>query len=44
VNVPAYQDTVRAMRTRLFDRLTATGGMQVPLRRGDWQAGERRIP
>jgi hypothetical protein len=38
------QDTVRAMRTRLFDRLQATQGMQVPVRRGDWQAGERKLP
>jgi arylsulfatase A-like enzyme len=44
VTVPAYQDTVRAMRARLFDRLEATNGMQVPLRRGDWQAAERKAP
>jgi N-acetylglucosamine-6-sulfatase len=44
VDVPAYRDTVTAMRARLFDRLEATGGMRIPLRRGDWQAGERRIP
>ena len=44
VNVPAYRDTAAAMRTRLFDRLEGTGGMQVPVRRGDWQAAERRIP
>jgi hypothetical protein len=30
------------MRNRLFDRLQATGGMQIPLRRGDWQAAERK--
>ena len=44
VNVPFYRDTVAAMRRRLFDRLEATGGMQVPIRRGDWQAAERRNP
>ena len=44
VNVPAYRDTVRAMRARLFDRLDATGGMQVPIRRGDFQAAERKEP
>jgi N-acetylglucosamine-6-sulfatase len=44
VNVPAYRDTVRAMRARLFDRLDATGGMQVPIRRGDWQAADRKEP
>ena len=43
-NVPAYRDTVRAMRGRLFGRLEATGGMLVPVRRGDFQAGERRVP
>jgi N-acetylglucosamine-6-sulfatase len=41
INVPAYQKQIEQMRTRLFDRLEATGGMQVPLRRGNWQAGER---
>ena len=44
VQVPAYRDTVTAMRRRLFDRLEASGGMQIPLRRGDWQAAERRLP
>jgi N-acetylglucosamine-6-sulfatase len=42
IDVPAYQDQIRAMRDRLFDRLQASGGMQIPLRRGDWQAGERK--
>jgi hypothetical protein len=32
------------MRTWLFDQLDATGGMRVPVRRGDWQAGERKLP
>lgn len=44
VTVPAYRDTVVAMRRRLFDRLEASGGMQVPMRRGTFQAGERLIP
>ncbi len=44
IGVPAYADTVRAMRARLFDQLERTGGMQVPLRRGDWQAAERKVP
>jgi hypothetical protein len=30
------------MRNPLFDRLEATDGMRVPVRRGDWQAAERR--
>lgn len=42
LEVPAYRDTVRAMRGRLFDVLERTNGMQVPIRRGDWQAAERR--
>jgi N-acetylglucosamine-6-sulfatase len=44
INVPAFRDTATAMRSRLFGRLEATNGMFVPLRRGDWQAAERRIP
>jgi N-acetylglucosamine-6-sulfatase len=39
---PAYDDTVRAMRNRLFDQLEASDGMRVPVRRGDWQAAERK--
>jgi N-acetylglucosamine-6-sulfatase len=42
IDVPSYQKQIEQMRTRLFDRLEATGGMQVPVRRGSWQAGERR--
>jgi len=41
INVPAYADRVKEMRTRLYDRLEATGGMQIPVRRGDWQAADR---
>jgi arylsulfatase A-like enzyme len=39
---PAYADSVRAMRNRLFDVLESTDGMTVPVRRGDWQAAERK--
>lgn len=42
INVPSYQKQMEQMRGRLFDRLEATGGMQVPVRRGTWQAAERR--
>jgi N-acetylglucosamine-6-sulfatase len=42
IDAPTMQDTVRAMRRRLFDRLEATDGMRVPVRRGEWQAGERK--
>jgi N-acetylglucosamine-6-sulfatase len=41
INVPAYTSEIGRMRDRLFDRLEATGGMQIPLRRGTYQAGER---
>jgi len=33
INVPGYREQIDAMRDELFDRLEATGGMQVPLRR-----------
>jgi arylsulfatase A-like enzyme len=42
IEVPAYQERIRAMRSRLFDLLEASGGMRIPLRRGDWQAAERK--
>jgi N-acetylglucosamine-6-sulfatase len=41
---PEHQQRVREMRGRLFDRLEAAGAMRVPMRRGDWQAAERRTP
>lgn len=44
IRVPAYREVARQMRRRLFDRLESTGGMQIPLRRGDWQASERKLP
>jgi N-acetylglucosamine-6-sulfatase len=43
IEVPAYQARAGAMRERLFDLLEASGGMRIPLRRGDWQAAERRL-
>jgi N-acetylglucosamine-6-sulfatase len=42
IEVPAFQERAWAMRDRLFDRLEETGGMRIPLRRGDWQAAERK--
>ena len=42
IGVPAHRAKIEEMRTRLFDRLQAGGGMQVPVRRGSWQAAERR--
>jgi N-acetylglucosamine-6-sulfatase len=39
----SLQNEIKAMRTRLFDRLEATGGMTIPLRRPtDFQAAERK--
>jgi N-acetylglucosamine-6-sulfatase len=43
IEVPAFQQRVRAMRNRLFDMLETTGGMRIPLRRGEWQAAERKV-
>lgn len=43
ISVPAYQERVDSMRTRLFDRLEAEDAMTVPMRRGDWQAGEQLL-
>jgi N-acetylglucosamine-6-sulfatase len=44
IDVPAYRDTVRTMHDRLWTRLRETDGLRIPLRRGDWQAAERRAP
>jgi len=38
IKVPAYQEAIAAMRKQLFDKLEATGGMQIPVRR---PAGEQ---
>jgi len=44
IDVPAYQDEIRQMRNQLWQRLQATGGMQIPLRpSGSFQAGERLL-
>jgi N-acetylglucosamine-6-sulfatase len=42
ISVPAHQERISAMRGRLFNLLERTEGMQIPLRRGDWQAAERK--
>jgi N-acetylglucosamine-6-sulfatase len=44
IEAAAFQKRVRLMRHRLFQLLEATGGMQIPLRRGDWQATDRKPP
>jgi N-acetylglucosamine-6-sulfatase len=44
VDLPAYRETAQRMRNRLWELLEQTGGMTIPLRRGDWQAHERLVP
>jgi N-acetylglucosamine-6-sulfatase len=44
IRVPEHRERVEEMRTRLFDRLEAADAMQIPLRRGNWQAAERLRP
>lgn len=44
IDIPEFEDVAREMRTRLWDRLEQSGGMEIPLRRGDWQACERLVP
>jgi arylsulfatase A-like enzyme len=41
INAAEHKPRVEQMRARLFDRLESTGGMQIPVRRGSWQAAER---
>jgi N-acetylglucosamine-6-sulfatase len=41
ISVPAYASQIEQMRNRLFDRLESSGGMQIPVRRGNRQAAER---
>ena len=39
---PAMQDSVTRMRDRLFDKLERSDAMQIPMRRGNWQAADRK--
>ena len=41
IRIPEHQQRVQAMRSRLFDLFEETDGMQIPMRRGNWQAAER---
>ena len=41
--VEAMPEVAAQMRARLFDRLQADDAMRVPLRRGNWKAGERLL-
>jgi arylsulfatase A-like enzyme len=42
IAAPEHKGRVEAMRSRIWDILEAAGAMRVPLRRGSFQAGERR--
>ena len=42
IAAPEHQKRIEQMRGRLWDLLEASGGMSVPLRRGTWQANERK--
>lgn len=44
IDVATYRDTVRVMHDRLWTRLPQTEASSIPLRRGDWQAADRRAP
>ncbi len=44
VEVPYFEETLKEMRQRLWDRLEQTGGMNLPLKRPTpWRADERRL-
>ncbi len=43
IAVPSLQETVSAMRSRLFDRLSEDDAMRVPMRRGNWNADDRLL-
>lgn len=42
IDAPGHAKRIEQMRQRLWDLLDAGGGMTVPLRRGNWQANERK--
>ena len=42
IDEPEHQTRVEQMRRRLWDLLEASGGMTVPLRRGSFQANQRK--
>ncbi|HVS63997.1 MAG TPA: sulfatase [Thermoanaerobaculia bacterium] len=44
IDLPDHGERAEAMRDRLWELLEQTGGMRIPLRRGDWQACERLVP
>ena len=43
IHLPEHRELAAEMADRLWDRLEESGGMQIPLRRGDWQACERLV-
>ena len=42
IDTPEHEERIVQMRKRLWDLLEATGGMRIPLRRGSFQANERK--
>jgi arylsulfatase A-like enzyme len=42
IDRPEHQKRISQMRSRLWDILEATGGMSIPIRRGSFQANERK--
>jgi len=40
----AYQERAKEMAERMWQMLEETGGLQIPLRPGTWQACERLVP
>jgi N-acetylglucosamine-6-sulfatase len=43
VDMPGTGEIANQMRDRLFDRLEEADAMNIPMRRGSWQAGERLL-
>ena len=42
IDVPEHQQRIKQMRERLWDLLEKSGGMSIPIRRGNFQANERK--
>ena len=42
IDVPEHQERIARMRKRLWDLLEASGGMSVPIKRGGFQANQRK--
>ena len=42
IDAPEQQERIGQMRRRLWDLLEASGGMSIPIRRGSFQANQRK--